>query len=131
MSDKLKYYKRYCKDIESVENYEKAKADNFNNWVCHHRRETHLTNGERRDTNISVKELKALGLYYNRPVDELIFLARPEHTSLHHKGKRGEWIVRHHSVETKKKLSKARKSKTFTKECLSQREAVIGTIMVK
>ena len=25
----LKYYKRYCSDIENVENFEKAKADNF------------------------------------------------------------------------------------------------------
>lgn len=29
----LKYYKRhYCKDIENVENFEKAKADNFVGW---------------------------------------------------------------------------------------------------
>ena len=31
---KLEYYKRYCKDIEDVENFEKALADNFVGWDC-------------------------------------------------------------------------------------------------
>ena len=34
-------FKLYCKDYENIENYEKAKADNFIGWHCHHRLETH------------------------------------------------------------------------------------------
>ena len=33
--------KRYCKDYENIENYDKALADNFKGWHCHHRLETH------------------------------------------------------------------------------------------
>ena len=28
----------YCKNPEKIENYEKAKADNFKGWCCHHRK---------------------------------------------------------------------------------------------
>ena len=78
----LKYYKRYyCKDIENVENFEKAKADDFVGWNCHHRLETHNSDGERRLVDISHNELKALGMYYNRPADELIFLTSREHNA--------------------------------------------------
>lgn len=41
-------YKRYCKNYQDIENYEKAKADNFKGWVPHHRLETHNSDGERR-----------------------------------------------------------------------------------
>lgn len=34
-------YKRYCIEIDNIENYEKAKADNFKEWCLHHRLETH------------------------------------------------------------------------------------------
>lgn len=30
-------YKQYCKDYENIENYDKAKVDNFVGWDCHHR----------------------------------------------------------------------------------------------
>ena len=85
----LKYYKRYCKDIENVENFEKAKADNFKGWDCHHRLETHNSDGERRLVDITQAELIALGMYYNRPASELIFMKESEHSSLHTKGKQG------------------------------------------
>ena len=95
-------YKRYCSDIENVENYEDAKKDNFKGWHCHHRLETHNSDGERRLVDISYKELQVLGMYYHRPASELIFLTSKEHNSLHHKGK----LI---SEETKKKLSEANK----------------------
>ena len=83
----LKYYKcYYCKDIENVENYEAAKKDDFIGWHCHHRLETHTPDGKRREVDIGYKELKALGLYYNRPAEELIFLPRSEHEAFR-KGK--------------------------------------------
>lgn len=90
-------FEKYCKDYGNIENYEKALADNFVGWHCHHRLETHNSDGERRLVDISQKELKALGMYYNRPAEELIFLPRSEHEAF----KKG----RHHSAETKKKLS--------------------------
>lgn len=85
-------FERYCKNYTNIENYEKAKADNFVGWCCHHRK------GEFMPT----KELKASKMYYHRPAEELIFLTESEHDSLHHKGKQ-------HSEETKKKMSEARK----------------------
>ena len=39
-------YKRYCKNIENVENYEKALADNFVGWCLHHRLQTWTSDGE-------------------------------------------------------------------------------------
>lgn len=109
-------YKRYCKNIENVENYEKALADNFVGWCLHHRLETHNSDGERRLVNISADELKSLGMYYNRQAEELLFMRVEDHISLHQKGKQGEFKGRHHSVKTKKKLSKARIGMTFSKE---------------
>lgn len=91
-------FKRYCKDYENIENYEKALADNFKNWDCHHRK------GE----YISKNELVALGLYFDRPANELIFLPSSEHISLHKKGKT-YFKGKHHTEETKKKQSEAKK----------------------
>ena len=103
------YNKRYCKDIENVENYEKAKKDNFKNWQCHHRLETHNSDRERRLVDITRRELQALGMYYHRPSSELIFLTSREHRLLHTKGKQL-------SEETRKKLSEAAKGKKFSDE---------------
>lgn len=77
---------RYCKDYENIENYEAAKKDNFKGWDCHHRLETHTSDGKRRDVDITQAELKALGIYWHRPASELIFLTKSEHTNLHKKG---------------------------------------------
>ena len=98
-------YKQYCKDFENIENYEKAKKDDFKGWLCHHRLETHTSDGERRPVDISVEELLALDMYYNRPSSELIFLTRSEHKSLHKL-----------SEESKKKLSEANKGKKLSEE---------------
>lgn len=58
---------KYCRDIENVENYDAAKKDNFKGWDCHHRLETHNSDGDRRAVDISHKELIALDMYWNRP----------------------------------------------------------------
>ena len=106
----LKYYKRYCKDIENVENYEKAKKDNFKGWHCHHRLETHNSVGERRLVDIAAAELKALGMYYNRPASELIFLTIREHNAFK-KGKPGPNKGKKFSEEARRKMSEAKKGK--------------------
>lgn len=72
-----------CDDISLIENYEKAAADKFIGWHCHHRLETHNSDGERRSVNISAKELRALGMYYERPASELILMTSKEHLRLH------------------------------------------------
>ena len=81
-----KTYLAFCipEEYELIENYEKAKADNFIGWDCHHRLELH-PDGSLRFTRQS---LKNLGLYLNRPASELIFLSHSEHAKLHGKSKR-------------------------------------------
>lgn len=94
-------YKQYCKEPEKIENYEKAKKDDFVGWECHHRLETHTPEGERRIVDITQKELKALRMYYNRPPEELIFLMIKEH----HEYRKGKKL----SEETKNKIGEAKK----------------------
>lgn len=77
-----------CEDISNIENYFLAKEDNFVNWDIHHCLETHNSDGERRLVDLSEVELKALGMYYDRPASELIFMKCGEHISLHKKGKK-------------------------------------------
>ena len=105
----MRNFERFCKCYENIENYGKAKADNFKGWNCHHRLETHNSDGERRTVDITAAELKTLNIYYNRPASELVFLTISEHTTLHNKGKR-------RSEETKKKMSEALKGRQFSEE---------------
>lgn len=102
----MRNFERYCKDYENIENYEAAKKDNFVGWCCHHRK----------GINISKKELKTLGMYYNRPAEELIFLTESEHSSLHSKGESHPMYGKHHSEESKKKMSDIKKGKHHTEE---------------
>lgn len=71
--------RRYCgENISDIENYELAIADQTQVWHCHHRLET--------DKCISKDELITLGLYYDRPASELIFLTEHEHRKIHFLG---------------------------------------------
>lgn len=107
-----------CKHPELIENYDKAIADNTQTWQCHHRLETHNSDGERRLVDISSSELIALGMYYDRPPEELVFLTELEHKRLHNvgkhstfKGKPGIMKGKHHTEEAKRKMSEAHKGK--------------------
>lgn len=71
--------RRICKEYEKIENYELAKADDFEGWQVHHRLEISI-NGEEVHT---AKSLKRLNMYYNRPYFELIYLKTADHTALH------------------------------------------------
>lgn len=76
-----KYAKSFCyEDISLIENYELAINDTAQTWECHHRGEI-LPCGR-----FSRADLKKFGLYFKRPVAELIFLTKAEHTRLHFKG---------------------------------------------
>ena len=74
-----------------VENYEQALAEDFENWSRHHKLETHNSDGEKRLVPLTSRELKALGVYYNRPAEELIWLRTEEHRRLHHRFTRKDW----------------------------------------
>lgn len=113
-------FEKYCKDYKNIENYERAKADNFKGWEVHHRLETHNSDGERRSVDISHKELKALGMYYNRPAEELIFLTTREHHAIRKvseetknklraakKGEKNPNYGKHHTFEARQKIAEA------------------------
>ena len=89
--------KRFCREgeLEKIENYEQAIADKDNIWVCHHRLELTL-DGEFANYK---KDLIRMGMYYNRPAFELIFMTKADHAKMHKK-------VQPYSNETKKKLAK-------------------------
>ena len=138
------YNKRFCKEPEKIENFKKAAADNFVGWRCHHRLETHNSDGERRIVDITPAELKALGMYYNRPAEELVFLTISEHRSLHNSGsgnpmcnedirkkvsetKKGKctgeynpFYGKKHSEESCRKMSAAHKGKRLSKEHINK-----------
>lgn len=107
-------YYCYCTKPELIENYDKAIADTDHMWDCHHRLETHTSDGERRFIDLSQAELITLGIYFDRPPEELIFLTKSEHKSLHLSEETKRKLSkmnkgRHHSEEAKKKISEARK----------------------
>lgn len=114
----LKSVKAFCKDYTKIENYEKAVADTTQVWDCHHRLQLVKTGAV---VDATQQDLIDWGIYYNRPADELIFLTRKEHDSLHqnNKGKHPSEETRrkqaeshkgkHHSEETKQKMSEDRK----------------------
>ena len=114
--DGTPYKSCYCRQPELIENYSKAIADNSEIWACHHRLETHNSNGERRLVDILGTELIALDLYYDRPPEELIFLTQSEHMRLHRIGKPGAMKDKHHSDETKRKMSESHKGKPKSEE---------------
>lgn len=67
-------------EISLIENYELAKADNFDGWEIHHRLECTL-DGEYAN---SMDDLKRMNMYYNRPYFELIYLTKSQHSKLHY-----------------------------------------------
>ena len=96
-----KYIKKYCcEDISLIENYDKA-MNSEDRYDCHHKLEIEL--------NKSVKELKELNLYYNRPASELLFLSHNEHISLHRK----DTLM---SEDAKRRMSEAKKGKPSHKK---------------
>ena len=119
------HVKKFCNgDITKIENYELAITDNTQTWHCHHRLETHNSDGEKRLVHIQKKELIELDMYYNRPPEEFIFLTSVEHNRLHNKGKtlsdKQKRIFtrkgKKNSKEHNKKISEANKGKTFSEE---------------
>lgn len=86
--------KCFCRTPELIENYDKAIADTTCIWECHHRNERFYTR----------QELKDLGLYYDCPPCELIFLTPEEHRKV-------DQTNREHSIKHNKSMSKSLKGK--------------------
>ena len=104
---------KFCRDdISKIENYDKAVADHTQSWDIHHRLELTL-DGEFAHT---ATELKRLGMYYNRPYFELIFLTHSEHQRLHKGGKNNPNYGKKHSDEHRKKIAETMKGRTVTDE---------------
>lgn len=83
-----KLIRKFCKNPEKIENYDKAISDTTQTWHCHHRLELYTLSGEKRPKDLYPRELIALGMYYNRPPEELIFLTPSDHISLHRKSRK-------------------------------------------
>ena len=99
-----------CKDdIALIENYDTAIADT-KMWVCHHKA------GVLPCGRFSREDLKKFNLYWHRPANELIFLTKSEHLSLHSKG-----ITLKNS--TKLKISNALYNKHLSEEEKEKRKA--------
>lgn len=98
--DYRKFKKYCCEDLSLIENYQEA-VNSPEKWDCHHRLEI--------DLNKRAIELMELGLYWNRPASELVFMTHKDHCALHagiiHKGK----IV---LEESKRKMSESMKGRT-------------------
>lgn len=95
---------KYCKDdITKIENYDKAISDTTQTWQCHHRLELTL-DGEFAHT---ASELDRMGMYFNRPYFELIFLTQQEHLAIHPSHMKGK----HLSDDVKQYLSTINKGK--------------------
>ena len=92
----------FCiEDIELIENYDKAIADESNNWIVHHKL------GISEDRCITKDELISMNLYYHRPAAELIFMTKSEHVKLHNKARINEII---------NTLSEANRNRIWTPE---------------
>ena len=94
--------RKYCINFKDIEGYEEA-VQSPEQYHLHHRKEI-----ETLDDGTMVirsrKELIELGLYYNRPAEELIFLKHSDHQSIHKpsantRSKMSSWQIgeKHHN----------------------------------
>lgn len=75
-----KLAKLYCsEELSLIENYQQAISDEERTWDIHHRREC---DSEGR-TLFTRTQLIDMGLYFNRPAAELIFVTKSMHSKLH------------------------------------------------
>lgn len=134
---RLETVEKYCKNYTEIENYGEAMADTTQTWHCHHRLETHTSDGERRLVELTLKELKALDMYYHRPADELIFLTKSAHSSLHKRSEEAKEKISAAnkgckiSEEQRQKISNAQKGKTMSEEAKRKKSEAMKAYWAK
>ena len=114
--------KRYCsEDISLIENYHQAIADQTKMWDTHHRRECDSEG----ITLFTKKQLKEMGLYFNRPASELVFVTRSMHSKLHRElhGNNGKKTGAINGKKCSKPILQISKDGEFIKEWQSAHEA--------
>lgn len=100
ISIKKQKQKHFCKDDYSlIENYDQAINDKTQYWHLHHRLELTL-DGEYAH---SAEELIRMGMYYDRPYFELIYLSNSEHSRLHNKAMKPERLEQFKQVNVGRK----------------------------
>lgn len=100
---------KYCSEpIELIENYDKAISDTKQIWDCHHRWET--------DLGYSVEELIEMGEYYKTSAKNLIFLTHCEHSLLHRQSGNNPMLGKHHTEESRRKMSESGKGRSKSEE---------------
>ena len=116
LTDKKRYFSKYCKEYWNIENYETALSEKFENWDLHHRDEVRFLPSGMVAIR-SCKELIEAGRYFDCPANELIFMRRSEHHKLHSDGERNSmhgvdpWCKgKTLSQEIKAKMAETRKS---------------------
>ena len=112
------YAKRFCsEEISLIENYQEAISDQTKTWDTHHRREC----DENGRTLFTKKQLIEMGLYFNRPASELIFVTRSMHSKLHRELREnvGQISGKKRSLQ----ILQFSKEGTFVKEWQSAHEA--------
>lgn len=115
-----KRLKKYCKgDYTLIENYDKALNDPDNTWICHHRNGILLGK--------SVKELKKMGLYEQRPPDELMFLTEHDHNVLHNTGSNNPFYGKGDTVKGENNPFYNKHHTEKSKQ--QQREKMIGNLV--
>lgn len=121
MINEIKTKKYCCEDISKIENYLLAVNDTTQIWQVHHKWEISTVGKFSRNYLISI------GIYWNRPADELIFLTKSDHTRIHKIGnnnRTGKKVTedkkpigikngmygKHHSEDTKQRMRVIRNS---------------------
>lgn len=74
MIGKEEYLRKICKDLEKVENYERAVSDKINRYELHHLEE---------DDGYLAEDLKRVDRYFDVEPEKLIFLTKAEHLARH------------------------------------------------
>lgn len=110
-----KAYKYCCEDLSLVENYDKAIADKENTWHVHHRDEIRvLPSGM--VVRRSIQDLVDAGRYYQCPANELIFVTKELHNTIHFRGGSSPMKGKHWSPEMRRHLSQMNTGKVMTPE---------------
>lgn len=120
--------KCFCRNPRQIENYAWAISDENHMWECHHRLETHFSDGTPRPRNaqLSQEELRALDMYIDRPPEEFIFLTKAVHRSLHSSTLGMKW-----NEDQKKRHSEILKGKTGGDTCSTKKWYTNGYINVR